>query len=101
MPKKLQRRISAPKAAPATTPKRSGGGSGGSGPLSFGKNRVTAKVLAEFTSQLAVLLNAGIPITKSLRILEGQMQQGAMGAPYPSSANAPHPDADASGWIPT
>ena len=78
MPKKLQRRISAPKAAPATTPKRSGGGSGGSGPLSFGKNRVTAKVLAEFTSQLAVLLNAGIPITKSLRILEGQMQQGAM-----------------------
>ena len=46
--------------------------------LPFGKNRVTAKVLAEFTSQLAVLLNAGIPITKSLRILEGQMSQGAM-----------------------
>ena len=78
MPKKLQRRISAPKAAPATNQKRSGGGSGGSGGLSFGKSRVTAKVLAEFTSQLAVLLNAGIPITKSLRILEGQMQQGAM-----------------------
>ncbi|MAD34738.1 MAG: pilus assembly protein PilC [Planctomycetes bacterium] len=78
MPKKLQRRISAPKAVPATNQKRSGGGSGGSGGLSFGKSRVTAKVLAEFTSQLAVLLNAGIPITKSLRILEGQMQQGAM-----------------------
>ena len=39
---------------------------------------MTAKVLAEFTSQLAVLLNAGIPITKSLRILEGQMPQGSM-----------------------
>ncbi|MFN3244796.1 MAG: type II secretion system F family protein [Planctomycetota bacterium] len=80
MPKKLQRRISAPKASPAAVQKRPSGGDSGGGGLSlpFGKNRVTAKVLAEFTSQLAVLLNAGIPITKSLRILEGQMQQGAM-----------------------
>lgn len=80
MPKKLQRRMSAPKAAPAAVQKRpsSGGAKGGGVALPFGKNRVTAKVLAEFTSQLAVLLNAGIPITKSLRILEGQMQQGAM-----------------------
>ena len=79
MPKKLQRRMSAPKASPAAVQKRSAkGDSGGGVSLPFGKNRVTAKVLAEFTSQLAVLLNAGIPITKSLRILEGQMQQGAM-----------------------
>jgi type IV pilus assembly protein PilC len=77
MPKKLQRRISQPKAAAAAVQKRPDQASGGRS-LSLGGNRVTAKVLAEFTSQLAVLLNAGIPITKSLRILEGQMQQGAM-----------------------
>ena len=80
MPKKLQRRIPAPKASPAAVATRSpgGAGSGGGRSFSFGKGRVTAKVLAEFTSQLAVLLNAGIPITKSLRILEGQMPQGSM-----------------------
>ncbi|MCB9876026.1 MAG: type II secretion system F family protein [Planctomycetes bacterium] len=77
MPKKLQRRIPAPKAAPGAVATRPAGGGGGRS-FSFGRNRVTAKVLAEFTSQLAVLLNAGIPITKSLRILEGQMPQGGM-----------------------
>lgn len=79
MPKKLQRRSPAPKTSTAAVAKPSGSAGGGGGSsFSFGKGRVTAKVLAEFTSQLAVLLNAGIPITKSLRILEGQMQQGAM-----------------------
>ena len=80
MPKKLQRRISAPKASPAAVATRAPGNAGGGGgrSFSFGRGRVTAKVLAEFTSQLAVLLNAGIPITKSLRILEGQMPQGSM-----------------------
>ena len=77
MPKKLQRRISTPKAPAAAVTKRPSADSGGGG-FSFGKKRVTARVLAEFTSQLAVLLNAGIPITKSLRILEGQMPQGGM-----------------------
>jgi type IV pilus assembly protein PilC len=81
MPKKLQRRISAPKAsaaAVAVAGRPAGESKGGGLSLSFGRNRVTAKVLSEFTSQLAVLLNAGIPITKSLRILEGQMPQGGM-----------------------
>ena len=79
MPKKLQRRSPAPKSSPAAVARPSGkAGGGGGSSFSFGRGRVTAKVLAEFTSQLAVLLNAGIPITKSLRILEGQMPQGAM-----------------------
>lgn len=79
MPKKLQRRSPAPKASTAAVARPSGkAGGGGGSSFSFGKGRVTAKVLAEFTSQLAVLLNAGIPITKSLRILEGQMPQGSM-----------------------
>lgn len=76
MPKKLQRKLPVPKAAAAPAVARAGGGGGGS--FSFGRGRVTAKVLAEFTSQLAVLLNAGIPITKSLRILEGQLPPGPM-----------------------
>jgi type IV pilus assembly protein PilC len=76
MPKKLQRKIPAPTAAaPATTAQAAGGGGGRA---LFASNRVTARTLAEFTSQLAVLLNAGIPITKSLRILEGQLAPGPM-----------------------
>jgi type IV pilus assembly protein PilC len=56
-----------------------GGGGGGAAPALFSsRNRVKPRVLAEFTSQIAVLLNAGIPITKSLRILEGQLPQGPM-----------------------
>ncbi len=78
MPKKLQRKLPAPKQTAALVPTSGGGGGQKSSLFSFGRNRVTPRVLAEFTSQLAVLLNAGIPITKSLRILEGQLPQGAM-----------------------
>ncbi len=79
MPKKLQRKIPVPKSSAPAVASPSAGGSGGSGGLSlFSRKRVTPRVLAEFTSQLAVLLNAGIPITKSLRILEGQMPPGPM-----------------------
>jgi type IV pilus assembly protein PilC len=76
MPKKLQRKLPAPRQAAAVPAPV--GGSKSSGRVPFGQRRVTARVLSEFTSQLAVLLNAGIPITKSLRILEGQMTPGAM-----------------------
>ncbi|MBL8752167.1 MAG: type II secretion system F family protein [Planctomycetes bacterium] len=80
MPKKLQRKLPVPKAGAVATPATSptGDGGGGGGLALFGRNRVTPRVLAEFTSQLAVLLNAGIPITKSLRILEGQLPNGPM-----------------------
>jgi type IV pilus assembly protein PilC len=79
MPKKLQRKIPVPKAASSAMPQVADTGSSGGGGLAlFGRNRVSARVLAEFTSQLAVLLNAGIPITKSLRILEGQLPPGPM-----------------------
>ena len=77
MPKKLQRKLPVPKTAAVATVNR-GAGTTSESKFSFGRNRVTAKVLAEFTSQLAVLLNAGIPITKSLRILEGQLPPGGM-----------------------
>ncbi|GAB4148431.1 MAG: type II secretion system F family protein [Planctomycetota bacterium] len=75
MAKKLQRRVPAPKAAPPRTAARKES----SGiPLRLSRGRVTPKLLAEFTNQLAVLLNAGIPITKSLRILGGQFPPGPM-----------------------
>ncbi len=78
MPKKLQRKLPVPKqtAAPVSAV-AGGGGSEGSTAL-FSRKRVTPRVLAEFTSQLAVLLNAGIPVMKSLRILEGQLAPGPM-----------------------
>jgi len=72
MPKKLQRKLPVPKTQAVIAPvekERS---------LSPFRGRVGARALAEFTSQLAVLLNAGIPVTRSLRVLEGQMPQGAM-----------------------
>ena len=73
MPKKLQRRLPAPKSTKAAAQKPAAGA-----PAGRGRGRVGAKVLAEFTNQLSVLLNAGIPITRSLRILEGQMPAGPM-----------------------
>ena len=80
MPKKLQRKIPAPKSSAVATPVVGGAApaSGSGFAAMLAGNRVTPRVLAEFTSQLAVLLNAGIPITKSLRILEGQMAPGPM-----------------------
>lgn len=78
MPKKLQRKLPVPKQTAAPAVAGAAVDQGGTGRSWFGRNRVTPRVLAEFTSQLAVLLNAGIPITKSLRVLEGQLPQGPM-----------------------
>lgn len=72
MPKKLQRKLPVPKTTAAVVTADSGGRA-----LSP-RARVGARALAEFTNQLAVLLNAGIPVTRSLRILEGQLPQGPM-----------------------
>jgi len=40
--------------------------------------RVSVKVITRFTTQLATLQEAGLPIVRSLRILEGQLRPGAM-----------------------
>ncbi len=72
MPKKLQRKLPVPKSSAALVPSDGGGRS----PLLRG--RVGPRALAEFTNQLAVLLNAGIPVTRSLRVLEGQLASGPM-----------------------
>jgi type IV pilus assembly protein PilC len=75
MPKKLQRKVAPvrPEAGTAVAEVSD------RAPLTrslFGSKRVTPRLLAEFTSQLAVLLDAGIPVTKCLRILQGQMPPG-------------------------
>ena len=78
MPKKLQRKLPVPKQTAAVATVSSDSGGRGGAVTMFSRKRVTPRVLAEFTSQLAVLLNAGIPIMKSLRILEGQLPPGPM-----------------------
>src|SRR5437773_9951734 len=40
------------------------------------KTRVSDKVLTQFTSNLAILQDAGLPIVRSLKILEGQTKVG-------------------------
>ncbi|MBL8726629.1 MAG: type II secretion system F family protein [Planctomycetes bacterium] len=78
MPKKLQRKLPAPTQSAVAVASAGGGAKPREGGGLFASKKVTPRVLAEFTSQLAVLLNAGIPITKSLRILEGQLPPGPM-----------------------
>ncbi len=75
MAKKLQRKVAARPAQKANVPAKQGGGD--KMPLIGGRS-VSPAALCEFTNQLAVLLDAGIPITKCLRILEGQMKPGAL-----------------------
>ncbi len=54
-------------------PKASAAGGVGS---TGSKTRVSDKVLTDFTSNLAVLQDAGLPIVRSLKILEGQTKVG-------------------------
>jgi len=45
---------------------------------SFALGGVSGKVLTTFTRQLSILQDAGLPILRSLRILEGQQKGGAL-----------------------
>jgi type IV pilus assembly protein PilC len=77
MAKKLQRKVVARPQVPTASAGPAGASGGGPAPL-IGGRHVSQRALAEFTTQLAVLLDAGIPITKCLRILEGQMSPGLL-----------------------
>lgn len=74
MPKKLQRniKVARPKAATSTV------AAGGDKRALFERSRVSAASLTQFTTQLATLLEAGIPVVRSLYILSGQMKPGAL-----------------------
>ncbi|MHC5066141.1 MAG: type II secretion system F family protein, partial [Planctomycetota bacterium] len=83
MAKRLQRKgsfdRSKAKAARGPSGSLSGGAATGERFGGFFSSRsVSTTALAEFTTQLAVLLDAGIPVTKCLRILEGQMSPGLL-----------------------
>jgi type IV pilus assembly protein PilC len=69
MAKRLQRTTTAP--ARAET-----GGSSPIGEAPVRGGRVSAELVTEFTTQLATLTGAGIPIVKALTILEGQTRPG-------------------------
>ena len=45
---------------------------------SFSLGRVSTKQLCTFTRQLSTLTDAGLPVVRSLRILEGQQKSGAL-----------------------
>lgn len=45
---------------------------------SFAFGGVSSKILTTFTRQLSILQDAGLPILRSLRILEGQMKPGRL-----------------------
>jgi type IV pilus assembly protein PilC len=53
-----------------------GGGAPAAGPRKRVKGRVSLKSLTQFTSQLSTLQDAGLPIVRSLKILEGQLDRG-------------------------
>lgn len=79
MAKKLQRRVTKKEVVPSGTGAVAESGSKDRvGLFSLANRRVSTAALSEFTSQLAVLLDAGIPVTKCLRILEGQMSPGLL-----------------------
>jgi type IV pilus assembly protein PilC len=74
MPKKLQRKVAPtrPQAEIARVEPKTNGRAW------LASRRVSPRLLSEFTSQLAVLLDAGIPVSKCLRVLEGQLPPGAL-----------------------
>ncbi len=73
MPEKLKRRERRAEKAPAAAAAEKAP----AGRRAFARRRVSRAARAQFTSQLATLLDAGLPILRSLRILGGQMPAGA------------------------
>ena len=78
MAKKLQRARAVKRPAQPVQSNSAGRSSKKGGVSLLGGRRVSTAALSEFTTQLAVLLDAGIPVTKCLRILEGQMSAGVL-----------------------
>ncbi len=76
MPAKIERKRAANEPAAAKAADRPQ--VGGSGRKSFFRGGVSARKLTQFTTQLAILQGAGIPIVRSLRICEGQLRAGPL-----------------------
>src|SRR5262245_33538328 len=63
-------------APPAAQAPARGGAAAPAAPRKRAKGRVSLKALTQFTSQLSTLQDAGLPIVRSLKILEGQLDRG-------------------------
>lgn len=74
MAKKIQR--AAPVAAAKSEIRERGAAASGGEPRKRRRGRVAAQTITDFTTQLATLTDAGIPIVKALTILEGQTRPG-------------------------
>jgi type IV pilus assembly protein PilC len=44
----------------------------------FSRGKVSSKALMQFTVQLSTLVNAGLPLVRCLRVLEGQLEPGPL-----------------------
>ncbi|MDP6539547.1 MAG: type II secretion system F family protein [Planctomycetota bacterium] len=73
MAKKIRRSAPAPR---GPSPSERGGASAGSAGPRRSRKRVNAQLVTEFTIQLSTLVEAGIPVVKALKILEGQTKSG-------------------------
>ena len=69
MPAKLQRRV--------TPPPRPSEREGAPAAASLRGRAVGTRILVQFTTQLATLLEAGVPVLRSLQILEARLEPGA------------------------
>jgi type IV pilus assembly protein PilC len=76
VPEKIQRKGSTPKAEPAATPAAAVALAGAAAPKRWRRLRIKPKILVQFTTQLATLQNAGLPIVRCLRILATQQREG-------------------------
>src|SRR5262245_4726715 len=65
-----------PKIPAGQAPAPGGGAAAPAAPRKRAKGRVSLKALTQFTSQLSTLQDAGLPIVRSLKILEGQLDRG-------------------------
>ncbi|MCK6448883.1 MAG: type II secretion system F family protein [Planctomycetes bacterium] len=74
MAKKIQR--AAPVAAAKTDFRERGAATPAGEPRKRHRGRVAGQTITDFTTQLATLTDAGIPIVKALTILEGQTRPG-------------------------
>ncbi|HET6202868.1 MAG TPA: type II secretion system F family protein [Planctomycetota bacterium] len=73
MPAKLQRQVAAP-------PRPAAAAGGAARPAARGSLRgraVGTRVLVQFTTQFATLLEAGVPVLRGLQILEARLEAGA------------------------
>lgn len=77
MPDKLRKRRDRLAQAAAGT-ERASGGEVAKAKKRGGKKRVSRKAKTQFTSQFATLQDAGLPVLRSLKVLRGQMPDGAL-----------------------